>query len=175
MAKETGWANFGDRKPLEEHVRLPMVADSSVETAVEIDTGLEPGMKLGWTLVGLDAGFRTVASPHHPIAHGAASMESTLQLCRGDLPATPVLLHPSNDNVIFDMPMQVNSETAVGYDRFDGYCWRTRKPERTQREKLYLMFGSDIDWAAISAATTEIFAILYYFLVSAPEISGHEE
>lgn len=175
MAGETGWVTFGAKKPLEHHVHLPMVADSSVETGVEIDTGLEVGMKMGWALVGMDWGFRTVASPHLPIVEVVGVTNSAvLQLARGDLPTSPLMLSPKDDNLIYDSALGNQYVTGVGHSRYDAWH-RHRKPARTQKSKLYMQFGTVSDWTDISAATTEIFAILYYFLVSAPVIEGHNE
>lgn len=175
MAK-TGYETFGDQKPLEHHIQLPMVADSSAETGIEIDTGLAPGMKLGWTMVGVDWSYRLLASPHTVVVEiPTADISASLQLCRGDMPATPLLLHPKDEHLIYDMSHSIWTDTSVG-GALDEDSWhRIRKPARTQKSKLYLQYATDADWTLMSVGSIIVFAVLYYYLVNAPEIHGHKE
>lgn len=164
----TAYEKFSDQIPLTREVRLPMVANSTAETAVEIDTDIPQGSKVGWIIYGMRYQFRVIASPHLPLSVGNVNGLALVQLCRGDVPDTPVFLDPGDADLILEEVIDVIQSTAVG---FDYYAWpRTiRRSAVTQLPKLYLMFGSTADFTTLSDPLNELYAEILYHLVGAPE------
>ena len=168
-AVKTAYEKFADQIPLIHEVQLVMPADTTVETAVEIDTAIPPGGKVGWVIYGIRWLFQNVAAPYARIQPGIATdAVLNLQLCRGDVPGTPVRLSRSDSDLIVEDIFDISVATAVGVTYIE-WPRLVRRSAVTQLPKLYLMFVSDVDVTNISAATTEIFAEILYHLVDAPK------
>ncbi len=165
---KTAFEQYADKIPLEREVHLVMIADSSDEVGVEIDTDIPAGSKLGWIMYGMRWQIRTIASPHLPVGIPPdASNLFMIQLCRGELPATPVLLEPGDESLVMEEIVDVPFNSAVGF-ALNSWPRTIRKPAVTQLSKLYLMFQTGVDSVPISAATIEVYAEILYHLVKAP-------
>ena len=177
MAKigTTSYEKFRKAKPLPMEVHLPMGTDSSAVVAVEIETGLGPGMELGFELVGMDWHYQDILSPHSPPAFDLSTdINFDVQLCRGELPGTPVKLGMGHHDLIYHDPVMIEWLTTVGAIQIE-WPRKIRQPEVTQKEQLYLLHVTDVDFTPISLTTIELVATVWYYLVDAQPIHGHDE
>ena len=173
MAKVTQLEKFQRAIPRVKEIHLPMLADCSVETAIEINTDLAAGMSWGWEIYGFTWCFRVSASPHilRHMSPAVADESWVLQLCRGDMPATPVTLAPSAEDHVMEDAAVIEFATAVGTNILPG--WRSvARRATTQRSSLYLMFGAETDIVDVSDPAIEIYAELAYRVVPGPLILG---
>jgi hypothetical protein len=168
MAK-TAFEQFDDAIPYEREFHLPMVADSTNEVAVDIDTDIPAGGTVGWTIVGMEWQFVDIASPYTKrnsiITAGVNNM--TLQLGRGEAPGTVTLMHPGDDDLIAEdilcMQYAAGGEFPLTWPR--GKAIR----DVTQLGTLHVRFATSVDVTDISATTIEIFGKVLYYPVHAPK------
>lgn len=174
-AAKTEMEKFQDAMPNEREFSIICPADSTTEVGVEIDTDIAAGSKIAWAIVGLRWSIEVIAAPHLPVSLGitAGNDVAVLQLVRGDLPATPVLIGRHDNDLIGEDMVATPLGTAVG---FETRTWPREVPFQavTQRPSLHLTFGSTADYSAMSAATNRIVGVILYHLVSAPK-ARHED
>lgn len=171
---ETGMAKFLAEKPSEAEFKIVMVADSTTEAGITIDTSIEAGQKVAWAIVGMRWMFEAVAAPHLPRGIGAPAMSTgVLQLVRGELPATPVLVGRHDRDLLGEDMIEVSVSTAVGYAVM---TWPREVPFMavTQLPKIHAVFGTEADWAQVSDAAYRISGAVLYRLVTAGE-ARHED
>lgn len=174
MAAKTDFEKFEDALPLIREIRLPMVADSTAEVAVEVDTDIAAGSEFGWIIHGMRWIFQNVSAPHLRVTLGTMNGVATLQLCRGERPATPVILSRGDRDLIIEDSIDSMVVSSVGVN-ITNWPREVAQPAVTQMSKLYLMFMSTADIATISAATLEIFAEIMYSVVKAPKVSRESQ
>jgi hypothetical protein len=167
--------SFQDARALEREFTFLMPADTTTETGVEVDTDIAAGSKVAWAIVGMRYSFEEVAAPHLPnaLSSPASAGCTCLQLVRGALPATPVLIGRQNHDLIGEDVIEVDVQTGVGIEM---RTWPREVPFEgvTQLPKLHVTFGTTVDFAAISAATTRMVGVILYNLVTAPK-ARHED
>ena len=149
-----------------------MVADSTAEVATEIDTDIAPGSKIGWQIYGVRYAFQDIASPymrHNPHVGFAVSHVGVFQLCRGQKPATPVLLSAADEDLILEDIMTGEKATAVGGQMTFIFPRVVMVPAVTQLPKLYAMYVTSHDNTVISVASIELRGAVLYHLVAGPE------
>jgi hypothetical protein len=170
MAK-TAFETFSDELPMEREFHLPMIADATGEVGVEIDTDIPAGAAIGWQIYGVRYHFQNIASPFariNPHAGFVVGHIAVFQLCRGELPATPVLLSGGDDGLILEDIMTGEKATAVGGQMTFMYPRMVMHPAVTQMAKLYAMYQTVPDNTVISLTTIELFGAILYHLVKAP-------
>ena len=160
--------------PLKRDIHLPMVATSTTEVAVEVETGLAPGSKFGWEIVGVSYWFQNIASPHTIISPNVTDSRLQIQLVRGEVPATPVMLSMGDNDVIAQESVDNIVHDATSRETII-YPRAIPAAATTQRAALYLMFVTSVDVTAISLTTVELFAHLHYFVVDAPPVAGEQD
>lgn len=170
----TTYEKFRDSIPLKRDIHLPMVATSTTEVAVEIETGLAPGTNFGWEIVGLSYWFQNIASPHTIISPNVTDARLQIQLVRGEVPATPVMLSMGNNDIICQEAVDNIVHDATSRETII-YPRAIPAAAVTQRLALYLMFVTSVDVTAISLTTVEMFAHLHYFIVPAPAVKGEQD
>lgn len=168
MAAKTGMQLFQDARPLEREFKIVLPADSTVEVGVEIDTDIAAGSKLAWAIVGMRWAVELIAAPNHILTIGIHAVAATmmLQLVRGELPATPIIIGRHNHDLIGEDCIEVPVSTAVG---FGDRTWPREVPFMgvTQMATLHCTFGTTGDFTTMSAATNRIVGSILYSLVSA--------
>jgi hypothetical protein len=164
----TPYEEFGGRMPYEKDFELVMVDNSTVEAAVEIDTDLDEGSYSGWNILGFDYQICVNTEPYLHIAVGNTAVDAWAQLCRGDVPNTPVKLKPGHRDLIMEDSFAWEAGDATSQLWQGSHIHKVRKMAQTQLGKIYFMFGTVADWAAVSADTNSIFGTVYYFPVKAP-------
>lgn len=173
--KKTGMEVFQDARALEREFRIVLPADSTTEVGVKVDTDIAAGSKFAWAIVGMRWGIEIIVAPNLPISLGdsAGNDLAILQLVRGELPATPVLIGRHNHNLIGEDIIEAATNTAVGFLR---QTWPREVPFMgvTQLPTLHMTFGTTVDFPAMSAATNRIVGSILYHLVTAPK-ARHED
>ena len=165
----TAFENFVNQIPHEKEVQLPMVADSTAETAIQIDTDIKQGSKVGWAIYGMTYLFQDIASPHARRDLGQDDTVVVVQLCRGDVPSTPILLSRGDSDLLLEDCLSVVQASGVGH-RLDYWPRRVSKLCYTQLPHMYLMMQSTPnDCTGLSATTIELFAQIHYMPMVAPK------
>jgi hypothetical protein len=151
-----------------------MVADSSAETAIDIDTNLKSTDKVGWMILGFDWFFETVASPYTRISpHSAALADNIycLQLNRGESLATPVFLRGGDNDLMMEDIIDIQVATSVGFLALN-WPRKVRRVAFTQQETIHLLFGTTADSTDISVATIQIYCEIIYIALKASKGRG---
>lgn len=173
--KKTGMELFQEGRPLEREFKIVFPADTTVETGVQIDTDIAAGSKFAWAIVGMRWSCELVAAPHTPVFFGGSngSAAFALQLVRGELPATPVLVGRHDHDLIGEDVVEYQFGTDVG---FVMRTWPREVPFMgvTQLPSLHVTMGSSLDWLGVSAATNRLVGVVLYHLVTAPK-ARHED
>jgi hypothetical protein len=168
MAKLTTLEKFQASMPGREKFELPMGADSSVEVAVALDTGILAGT--GWQVYGIDWRFALAVAPYSSVGLGNnADRSYHLQLCRGEVPDVPVLLEPEHKDLVMEDSFVMTFSTGVGMFVME-WPRRPRQAGVTTQDEMYIMFGTSNDDADISAATTQIVGAVLYDLVDSKDV-----
>lgn len=172
--KKTGMETFQDARPLEREFRIVMAADSGDEVGVEIDTDIASGSRFAWAILGMRWSVEKVADGQ-PVAMGASATTGVacLQLVRGKLPSTPVLIGRQDHDLIGEDMIEFYVATNVGVMPM---TWPREVPFQgvTQLPTLHVTFGTVIDFIPLSATTNRIVGSILYHLVSAPK-ARHED
>ena len=161
-------------EPKRKEVKFPMVVDSSVETGVEIETGIGSADKVGWVILGFDWFFVDTAADYHRFdcfAAGAGDETHMLQLCRGELPDTPVILRGGDNDLLMESIIHFTHYTGVGAF-IKSWPEQVRKNAYTQQDKLHFTYGSRTDIAHISTVDVSIYAEIFYIPVKARNARG---
>lgn len=173
--KKTGMELFQDARPLEREFSIDMVATSTDEVGVEVDTDIRSGSKTAWAILGLRYAFELIAAPNTPFGPGAtaAHLAWYLQLVRGALPTVPVCIGRQDHDLIGEDIVEYTISTAVG---FNFSTWPREVPFLgvTQLPTLHLTFGTTADMAEISLTTYRLVGSIIYNLVTAPK-ARHED
>jgi hypothetical protein len=155
--------------PSEANFIIPMVADSSNEVYVDIDTQLMDGE--AWLVYGAEWTFENV-DPTVPLVarNAAANNAAVIQIHRND--DSIILLNHNDDDLIFeDVWIQSYIATAAG-TTIDQTFFPRRFGKRTITfsENLRVLFRTYADHTEISATTVQIAGKVFYDRISAPSI-----
>ena len=167
MAKKTVLDQTEEKIPNEREFHIGIPANTTAEAAAEIDTGIKARSNVGWVIYGLRWQIQNIASPHARISlNWTVAGLVTVQLCRGEEPATPVLLSAGDNQLIMEDTIDIMAASAAS---FIAMTWPriVRKLAVTQLPKLYVMFQSNVDFTAL-AETSEIVGHVLYHEVEAP-------
>jgi hypothetical protein len=164
----TDLEKFRMAQPAKEPFDLPMVANSTTEVAVDVATGIDAGE--GWAILGWYYSFRTIAAPHEPRAISLCGAQNSwvLQLCRGQAPATPALLDPHDDDLIWEDIIQ--SDVGTSANTVMSFPRMVNCAEVTIQDSCYFCFGTVVDDAEISDAAYAIMGVLLYEELGAPNL-----
>ena len=172
--KKTDMETFQDARPLEREFKIVMAADSGDEVGVEIDTDIPSGARLAWAILGLRWSVEKVADGQ-PVAMGGPATTGImfLQLVRGKLPQTPLVISRHDHDLIGEDMLEFYVGTNVGISPM---TWPREVPFQgvTQLPTIHLTFGTVIDFIPISAVTNMVVGSIIYKLVSAPK-ARHED
>lgn len=151
--------------PSEATFEIDMVADSTNEAWVDIDTNLSDGE--AWLIYGCEWTFEVIADPRAPLAPSTALIARTFQLHRTD--DSEVLLQANDDQVIVHHVHNAALAGAAGLHNYN-YPYRVAKRTVTMQPTLRALFRTSADDGGISDPLNHLVGKIFYDKVAAPDI-----
>ena len=165
MAKagQTGFEKFLKETPRRAEFTIAMVADSTTEVWVDIDTGIDDGQ--AWLMYGMEYSFENI-DPTIPLAwiSGANSFKASLQLHRND--ESEILLARNDNDVIVDHHLLYTILTSGATIQAEPI--KVPINNVTLQPTLRVLFRTSVDVVNLSAATAQLSGVILYDIISAP-------
>jgi hypothetical protein len=161
--KKTGFDKFLEDTPRRAEFVIAMVADSTNEVTVDIDTALDDGQ--AWLIYGMEYGFENV-DPTIPLpVYGAGvDVAGTIQVHRNT--ESDILLASNNNRLMAQHKVEMAFLTSGMAMLTEPY--KVPINTVTLQPTLRVIYRTSADNTNISAATAQISGVLLYDIISAP-------
>lgn len=173
MAKQSELEALVAQQPRRKEFVIPMVADSTTEVAVDIDTDISNLDKVAWMILGVEYQFELIASPYTKkvgFVDAALDVAHVFQLAKGEAPATPVSYSALDNNLLLEdvIARAVITDGPILLE----YPRKILRTCFTQQETLHALFYTTVDDTLISDTTIQLVGNIVYVPVTAPTARG---